>query len=68
LCVWQEKGGKKIEMFYGGVEVCPQKKCKDEYSQIKQAQSRGKQWDVKEVKQCTFTRRSKVWNILWPQL
>jgi hypothetical protein len=52
----------------GGVEVCPRKKCIDKYSQIKQAQARGKQWHVKKVKQCTFNCRSKVWKILQPQL
>jgi hypothetical protein len=25
LCVLARKRGKKIEMFYGGVEVCPQR-------------------------------------------
>ncbi len=61
--VFGKKKGENFEMFYGGVEVCPRKKCIDKYSQIKQAQARGKQWDVKKVKKCTFTCRSKVWNI-----
>jgi hypothetical protein len=37
--VFGKKKGEKIEMFYGGVEVCPRKKCIDKYSQIKQAQA-----------------------------
>jgi hypothetical protein len=42
LCVWQEKGGKNLKCFMGGVEVCPRKKCIDKYSQIKQAQAKRK--------------------------